>query len=92
MFAITETFWLSLTNFGLAALCAICCVAVTVDVVRSIADRRKRKLATLLRLEDAPFAAGDLGWTMADGGEWVDRRHQAHTTASDAGAAAPKNS
>jgi hypothetical protein len=72
MFDMTDraAFWLNVTNLALGLLVLVCWVLVTVGVVRALADRRKRRLAPILPLQDRHFAPG-LGATMADGGEPV---------------------
>ena len=72
MFAISETFWLNLTNFGLAAVCVVCWVVMLGGLVKELVARRKRALATVIELDDHAFRVGELGWTLADGGEPVE--------------------
>ena len=72
MFAISETFWLNLTNFGLAVLCIICWVLMLGGVVKALAERRKRALAPVIQLDDHAFQVRELGLTMADGGEPIE--------------------
>ena len=79
MFELSETFWLNLTNYGLGVLCAICWLVMLGGLVKALADRRARALATIVRFDDHAFHVHELGLTMADGGEPVDAP-QATTT------------
>jgi hypothetical protein len=72
MFAISETFWLNLTNFGLAAVCVVCWVVMLGGLAKELVERRKRALAPVIELDDHAFHVRDLGWTLADGGEPVE--------------------
>jgi|MudIll2142460700_1097286.scaffolds.fasta_scaffold1838169_2 hypothetical protein len=62
-FVHSETFWLQLTNFGLAAACVLAMVVLAVAVIRDFGGSRRR-LAEILPLDDG----SNLGPTMADGG------------------------
>jgi hypothetical protein len=72
MFELSETFWLNLTNYGLGVLCAVCWILMLGGVVKAVAERRQRALATVIQFDDHAFHVHDLGLTMADGGEPVD--------------------
>jgi hypothetical protein len=67
----SDTFWLDFTNIALGLVTLLCVVAVAAGVVRELHHRiaRRRRLA-----DDHSFEAPELGVTMADGGERVDRR------------------
>jgi hypothetical protein len=77
MFDLSETFWLNLTNYGLGILCALCWLVMLGGLVKALADRRARALASVVPFDDHAFHVHDLGLTMADGGEPVDRSQAA---------------
>jgi hypothetical protein len=66
----SETFWLNFTNIALGLVTLVCVIAIAVGVVRELVPR----LARGSRLtDDHAFHSPELGVTMADGGERVDR-------------------
>lgn len=66
-----DTFWLDFTNIALGLVTLVCAIAVVAGVVRELGHRlaRRRRLA-----DDHAFETPELGVTMADGGERIDRR------------------
>ena len=62
-FVHSETFWLQVTNFALAAGCVLAMIILAVAVIRDFGGSRRR-LADIVPLDDG----SDLGPTMADGG------------------------
>ena len=66
-----DTFWLNFTNIALGLVTLLCVLLVTVGVVNELRLRlaRRRRLA-----DDHAFATRELGITMADGGERIDRK------------------
>jgi hypothetical protein len=77
-----STYWLTITNIGLGVVTAICCLAVAFGVVQELAARRKKKTALDAEVSGLAAAFGDghafvlpqLGLTMADGGEPVEKK------------------
>jgi hypothetical protein len=67
----SQTFWLDFTNVALGLVTLICVIAIVAGVVHELGHRfaRGRKLA-----DDHAFHTPELGVTMADGGERVDRK------------------
>lgn len=66
-----QTLWLNLTNLALGLAALACVAAVGYNVVRELLARRQ-KLASSDRMlagQRHAMHVGDLGWTMADGGE-----------------------
>jgi hypothetical protein len=67
-----QTFWVNATNLVLGVV-TLCCVALIGSVViNEILERTAARLAARLRDDDHAIRVGDLGMTMADGGERVD--------------------
>jgi hypothetical protein len=67
----SETFWLNFTNIALGLVTLVCMIAIVAGAVRELGHRfaHHRKLA-----DDHAFHTPELGVTMADGGERVDRK------------------
>ena len=59
----SETFWLQVTNFGLAVGCVLAMAVLVLAVIRDLTGHRRR-LARIVPLDDG----SNLGPTMADGG------------------------
>jgi len=82
-----STYWLTFTNAALGIVVLICCVAVAIGVVQEIAAKRK-KVSAMSKLdrevndlvnsyEDGhTFQLPELGMTMADGGESVNKKEK----------------
>ncbi len=66
-----NTFWLNVTNIVLGLVTLICCVAVGRGVYQDIRARLRKRVP--LRLDDHAFVISELGVTMADGGERLDK-------------------
>jgi len=66
-----DTFWLDFTNLALGLVTLFCAIAIAAGVVREVGHRliHRRRLA-----DDHAFETPELGVTMADGGERIDRR------------------
>jgi hypothetical protein len=66
-----DTFWLNFTNIALGLVTLLCALLVTVGVVNELRLRlaRRRRLA-----DERAFHTPELGVTMADGGERIDRK------------------
>ena len=67
----SDTFWLDFTNIALGLVTLVCVLAVVAGVVHELGHRRshRRRLG-----DDHAFETPDLGVTMADGGERIERR------------------
>jgi len=81
-----STYWLSVMNIVLGLVVLVCCGALVVGVLQEIAARRRKRaeLAALDREVSNLVASYDshalhvpeLGLTMADGGDPVDRKDE----------------
>ena len=80
-----STYWLTFTNAALGVVVLICCVAVAIGVIQEIAAKRKkasamsgldREVNDLVNSyrDGHAFRLPELGLTMADGGENVDKK------------------
>lgn len=67
----SETFWLDFTNIALGLVTLICLVAVVAGVVRELGHRLSHSKSLA---DDHAFDTPELGVTMADGGERIDRK------------------
>lgn len=79
MFELTdsETLWLTLTNIGLGLVTLACIIAVGVVITKEVfADVRSKVHVPQLQ-DDHSFFLGDLGITMADGGQRIDEKENA---------------
>jgi hypothetical protein len=74
MFDISDpnTFWLNVTNIALGLVTLICCVAVGRSLYLELSVRLKKR-ARALATDDHTFLVPELGITMADGGERLDK-------------------
>ena len=82
-----STYWLTLTNAALGVVVLVCCVAVAIGVIQELAAKR-RKASALSHLDRAvndlansyqdghAFHLPELGLTMADGGEEVEKKEK----------------
>jgi hypothetical protein len=66
-----DTFWLDFTNIALGLVTLACVLAIGGGVVRELLARRRAHAAAAA--DDHAFATPELGLTMADGGERIDR-------------------
>ena len=81
-----STYWLTFMNVALGVLTLIGCIAVGIGVVQELAARRKRAAVSPLDREVADlvvsfqdghaFHTPQLGLTMADGGEDVNKKEK----------------
>jgi hypothetical protein len=67
----TDAFWLNFTNIALGLVTLVCVVAVVAGVLHELGHRltHGKRLA-----DDHAFETPELGVTMADGGERLDRK------------------
>ena len=81
-----STYWLTFMNVALGVLTLIGCIAVGIGVIQELAARRKKAAVSPLDREVADLVASfqdghafhtpELGLTMADGGEDVDKKEK----------------
>jgi|WetSurMetagenome_2_1015567.scaffolds.fasta_scaffold1218625_1 hypothetical protein len=69
-----NTFWLNVTNIALGIVTLICCVVVGYGVVQEVLERARKRKENLVEDDDHALLVTDLGITMADGGERVDKK------------------
>ena len=72
-----EAFWLNVTNFGLGLLCIVCFFLVVGSVAHELVARRRRALAEVLQFDPHTLRLPELGLTMADGGEPLEKEGEA---------------
>lgn len=67
----TDVFWLNFTNIALGLVTLVCVIAVVAGVLHELGHRltQGKRLA-----DDHAFETPELGVTMADGGERLDRK------------------
>ena len=82
-----STYWLTITNIALGVVVLICCIAVTIGVLQELNEKRKKR-AVLKGLDKEvadlvasfhdshAFHTPELGITMADGGEPLNRKEE----------------
>ena len=66
-----DTFWLNFTNIALGLVTLVCVIAIVAGVVRELGHRFAHQGSLA---DDHAFHTPELGVTMADGGERIDRR------------------
>lgn len=66
-----DTFWLNFVNIGLGLVTLLCVLVIAAGVAVELRARWARRRAVA---DDHAFESPELGVTMADGGERVDRR------------------
>ena len=76
-----ETFWLNATNIGLGIVTLIAFVTVAVVAFREIAQRVRSRATVPVAGDDHAFMHAELGLTMADGGERLDKKPESEKTA-----------
>jgi hypothetical protein len=67
------TFWLNLTNVGLGVVTLVCCVVVGRAMFQDLAARIRQRSVERAEAEFELFSHPQVGLTMADGGEPVDK-------------------
>jgi hypothetical protein len=68
-----NTFWLNVTNIALGVVTLVCCVVVGYGVVQEVRERVRKRKAKLIEADDHTLLVTDLGLTMADGGERIEK-------------------
>ncbi|MGA9405633.1 MAG: hypothetical protein WBW71_00745 [Bacteroidota bacterium] len=66
-----NTIWLNVTNIVLGLVTLICCVAVGRGVFQDVRARIRKRVP--VKVDDHVFVIPELGITMADGGERLDK-------------------
>ena len=69
-----NTFWLNVTNAALGLVTFICLLVVGRGLYTEIAARLKNRARVPVSIDDHAFLVPDLGMTMADGGERLDKK------------------
>ncbi len=69
-----ETSWLTITNIGLGLVTVACIIAIGYVAVKEFFAHARESVRITSLQDDHSFAFGDLGITMADGGERIDER------------------
>jgi hypothetical protein len=69
-----ETTWLTVTNIGLGIVTIICMAAVGYVAFKEFFAHAREKVGVITLQDDHSFSFGNLGITMADGGERIDER------------------
>ena len=69
-----DTFWLNFTNIALGLVTLLCVLVIVGGVAREVTHRLRLGKR---RLDDHAFATPELGVTMADGGERIEKREPA---------------
>lgn len=64
-----DTFWLNATNVALGIVTLVCLVVVGSVSFKEILERVRGRARERVALDDHAFLHGELGLTMADGGE-----------------------
>lgn len=67
-------FWLNVTNVVLGLVVLTCCIVLGYGIVSELVKRIRVPKLSFLPADDHSFVSPDLGMTMADGGERIDRR------------------
>jgi len=76
MFALIDpnTFWLNVTNIALGTVTLVCCIVVGYGVVQEIRKRVREYKIKHVKTDDHRLFLTNLGITMADGGERIDKK------------------
>jgi hypothetical protein len=67
-----QTFWLNMTNAGLGLIVLACVLLIGYGVLRDVIPKYFRRRVPAV--DDHGTWVSDLGWTVADGGEKLDRK------------------
>jgi len=75
MFGLNEpnTFWLNVINIFLGVVALICCMIVGTRVVRELLEHIRMRKSALVKSDDHVLHVCELGITMADGGERLEK-------------------
>jgi hypothetical protein len=68
-----NTFWLNVTNVALGIGALVCCIIVGYGVVQEIRKRTSEYKINHVKTDDQRLFLTNLGITMADGGERIDK-------------------
>jgi hypothetical protein len=84
-----ETMWLTVTNIALGVVVLIGCIVVARVFAAELFDRVRKSFAAQHSPAHELFVS-DLGLTMADGGERIDKKNDAPSSDTPAAAATKK--
>ncbi|MCI0614088.1 hypothetical protein L0244_13970 [bacterium] len=68
-----ETFWLNVTNIALGVVTLACVVLFVGVVLQEVVERVRKHVPVFSPKDDHAFVLPELGLTMADGGERLDK-------------------
>lgn len=68
-----RTFWLNVTNIALGVITGVCCLVLGKALFQEIMERVRGDKREKVQLDDYSYITPELGLTMADGGERVDK-------------------
>jgi hypothetical protein len=68
-----ETFWLNVTNIALGVVTLACVVLFVGVVFQEVVERVRKHVPIAVEKNDHAFVLPELGLTMADGGERLDK-------------------
>lgn len=68
-----ETFWLNVTNIALGVVTLACVVLFVGVVLQEVVQRVRQHVPVFAKKDDHAFVLPELGLTMADGGERLDK-------------------
>jgi hypothetical protein len=69
-----NTFWLNVTNVALGTVTLVCCIVVGYGVVQEIRRHICEYKTNHVKTDDHRLFLTNLGITMADGGERIDKK------------------
>jgi hypothetical protein len=69
-----DTFWLNATNVALGTVTLVCCIVVGYGMVQEIRKRSRKYKIKHIKTDDHRLFLTNLGITMADGGERIDKK------------------
>ena len=69
-----DTFWLNVTNVALGTATLTCCIAIIYGVAHEIRKRTREYRMKHITSDDPRKFLTNLGITMADGGERIDKQ------------------
>lgn len=68
-----EAFWLNVTNIALGVVTLACVVLFVGVVLQEVVERVRQHVPVFSQKDDHAFVLPELGLTMADGGERLDK-------------------
>lgn len=79
----SETLWLNITNIGLGIVTVVCIAAVGYVGLKEYFAHVRENVSIPSLQDDHSFDLGNLGITMADGGERIDEKKIIESKAQD---------